>query len=133
MSKFLLNLLVQISKSLAYSKIQFFIRKEILFNFRPNRPSGQPAHPAFRPRVAREPKPVHPAFWPRAARQAEPAHQAHSFPPPPSPSSLHAPAAPLPPLAPPHHGRCAAPLPHYGATAMNMPPSLTRSCAFTRT
>jgi hypothetical protein len=47
MSKFLLNLLVQNSKALVYSKIQFFIRKGISFNFRPNRPSGQPAYPAF--------------------------------------------------------------------------------------
>jgi hypothetical protein len=99
MSKFLLNFIVQISKALAYSKIQFFIRKEILFNFRPNRPSGQPAHPAFRPRAAREAEPAHSAFWPRAARQAELAHQAQSF--PPSPSSFNAPAALLPPLAPP--------------------------------
>jgi hypothetical protein len=48
MSKFLLNLLVQISKALIYSKIKFY--SEIFFpHFRPNRPSSQPAHPEFRP------------------------------------------------------------------------------------
>jgi hypothetical protein len=48
MSKFLLNLL-QISKTFLYSKIQFLFGKEFFLRFRPNRPSGQPAHPAFRP------------------------------------------------------------------------------------
>jgi hypothetical protein len=45
MSKFLLNLLLQISKALVYSKNQIFIRKRIFLHFRPNRPSGQPAQP----------------------------------------------------------------------------------------
>jgi hypothetical protein len=45
-------------QSLGMFKNSIYIRKEIFFNFRP---SGQPAHPAF---------------WPRAAKQAEPAHQA---------------------------------------------------------
>jgi hypothetical protein len=48
MSTFLLNLLLQISKALVYSKIKFLFGKEFFHHFRPNRPSGQPAHPAFR-------------------------------------------------------------------------------------
>jgi hypothetical protein len=49
MSKFLLNLLVQISKALVNSKIQFLFGKEFFLRFRPNRPSGQPACPASQP------------------------------------------------------------------------------------
>jgi hypothetical protein len=41
MSKFLLNLIVQISKAMVYSKIKFYSEK----NFFPS----LPAHPAFRP------------------------------------------------------------------------------------
>jgi hypothetical protein len=40
MSKFLLNLLLQISKALVNSKIQFLIRKFIFPDFRPGRPRG---------------------------------------------------------------------------------------------
>ena len=40
MSKFLLNLPVQISKALVNSKIQFLIRKFIFPDFRPGRPRG---------------------------------------------------------------------------------------------
>jgi hypothetical protein len=50
MSKFLLNLHLQISKASVYSKIKIVIQKIIFPHFRPNRPSGQPAHPAFPPR-----------------------------------------------------------------------------------
>jgi hypothetical protein len=46
MSKFFLNLLVQISKALVYSKIKFYSEKNFP-HFRPNRPSSQPAHPDF--------------------------------------------------------------------------------------
>jgi hypothetical protein len=49
MSKFLLNLLLQISKALVNSKIQFLFGKEFFLHFRPNRPSGQPARPASQP------------------------------------------------------------------------------------
>jgi hypothetical protein len=56
-------------QSIGIFKNSIFITKEIFFNFRPNRPSGQPTHLAF---------------WPRAAKQAEPAPQAV----PPFPSSL---------------------------------------------
>jgi hypothetical protein len=49
MSKFLLNLLLQISKAFVYSKIKLLFRKEFFLHFRPNRPSGQLAHPAFWP------------------------------------------------------------------------------------
>jgi hypothetical protein len=41
MSKFLLNLLVQISKAMVYSKIKFYSEKKFF--------SLLPAHPAFRP------------------------------------------------------------------------------------
>ena len=40
MSKFLLNLLLQISKALVNSKIQFLIQKFIFPDFRPGRPRG---------------------------------------------------------------------------------------------
>jgi hypothetical protein len=40
MSKFLLNLLIQISKALTNSKIQFLIQKFIFLDFRPGRPPG---------------------------------------------------------------------------------------------
>jgi hypothetical protein len=59
MQKFLLNLFVQISKALVYSKIQFLYGKEFSFNFRPKRPNIHPT-----------------AFWPRAIQQAKLAHQA---------------------------------------------------------
>jgi hypothetical protein len=49
MSKFLLNLLLQISKVLINSKIQFLFGKEFFLRFRPNRPSGQPARPTSQP------------------------------------------------------------------------------------
>jgi hypothetical protein len=55
MSKFLLNLLVQISKAYVNSKILFFILKGISFSFRPswpNRPTGLLSlltQPAFLP------------------------------------------------------------------------------------
>jgi hypothetical protein len=49
MSKFHLNLLLQISKAFLHSKIQFLFEKEFFLHFRPNRPSGQPAHLAFQP------------------------------------------------------------------------------------
>jgi hypothetical protein len=48
MSKFLLNLL-QISKALLYSKINFLFRKECFFTFGPERPSGQLTRPASQP------------------------------------------------------------------------------------
>jgi hypothetical protein len=48
MSKFLLNLLVQISKALVYSKIKFYSEKNFP-HFWPNRPSSQPARLDFRP------------------------------------------------------------------------------------
>jgi hypothetical protein len=60
-SKFLLNLLVQISKALVYSKIHFLSEKNFSSTFGPIGPVA--SHP------------IHP-FWPRAAKQAEPAHQA---------------------------------------------------------
>jgi hypothetical protein len=95
-------------QSLVIFKNSIFTRKEIFFNFWPNRPSGQPAHPAF---------------WPRAAKQTMPAHQAAPRPPPlPLPPSLTEPTAPPPPpLMPLCHGCCAASLPRHGATPTDAP------------
>jgi hypothetical protein len=66
MSKFLLNLLLQISKALVNSKIQFLIQK--FFSLLSAWPTPQPvrplAQPAHRPRYPRRPKqsrPAHPA------------------------------------------------------------------------
>jgi hypothetical protein len=66
MSKFLLNLLLQISKALVNSKIQFFIRKFFsLLSARPTpwpvRPLAQPAHRLRRPRRLKSSRPAHPA------------------------------------------------------------------------
>jgi hypothetical protein len=61
MTKFLLNLLVQISKAFIYSKIQFLFEKEFSSTFGPISPVAS--------------WPIRP-FWPRVARQAESAHQA---------------------------------------------------------
>jgi hypothetical protein len=74
MSKFLLNLLMQISKCLVYSKIQFLFEKKFSSTFGPIGPVAS--------------RPIRP-FLPRAARQAEPTPQAvpRRFPfLPPSPS-----------------------------------------------
>jgi hypothetical protein len=53
MSKFLLNLLLQISKALINSKIQFLIQKFLFPDFRPGRPRGPlglwPSPPTDRP------------------------------------------------------------------------------------
>jgi hypothetical protein len=68
MSKFLLNLLLQIPEALVNSKIQFLIRK--LFSLLSPRPTPQPvwplAHPAHRP--------CHPC----RLKQSLPAHPAHA-------------------------------------------------------
>jgi hypothetical protein len=66
MSKFFLNLLLQISKALVNSKIQFLIRK--FFSLlsarqtpRPVRPLAQPAHRLHHPRRPKQSRPAHPA------------------------------------------------------------------------
>jgi hypothetical protein len=67
MSKFLLNLLVQISKALVNSKIQFLIQKFFFFVFGPANPT---AHSAFGPAGPTGPSPhtgrSHPCrpIWP---------------------------------------------------------------------
>jgi hypothetical protein len=66
MSKFLLNLLLQISKALVNSKIQFLIRKFFsLLSARPTprpiRPLAQPAHRSRHPRRLKSSRPAHPA------------------------------------------------------------------------
>jgi hypothetical protein len=47
MSKFLLNLLVQISKAMVYSKIKFYSEKNFSRHFRPIRPFGPAAAHSF--------------------------------------------------------------------------------------
>jgi hypothetical protein len=66
MSKYLLNLLLQISKALVNSKIQFLIWK--FFSLlsagptpRPVRPLTQPAHQPRRPHRLKSSRPAHPA------------------------------------------------------------------------
>jgi hypothetical protein len=66
MSKFLLNLLLQISKALVNSKIQFLIQKFFpLLSARPTprpiRPLAQPAHRLRRPCRPKLCRPAHPA------------------------------------------------------------------------
>jgi hypothetical protein len=64
MSKFLLNLLPQISKALVNSKIQFLIRKFLFPYFRPGRPCGPlglwPASPLVAPPPQAETIPADP-------------------------------------------------------------------------
>jgi hypothetical protein len=92
-SKFHLNLLLQISKALVYSKIQFLFRKEFSFNFRPKRPNT--IWP-FCPEWPTKPRPL-----------------------PFLPSSLEPAAPPPPPLVPLRHGHRTALLPCHGATPMD--------------
>jgi hypothetical protein len=66
MSKFLLNLLLQISKALVNSKIQFLIRKFFFLilacpTLRPTQPLAQTAHWPRRPAGRNRPSPAHPA------------------------------------------------------------------------
>jgi hypothetical protein len=97
-------------QSLSIFKNSIFIRKEFFFNFRPNRPSGQPAHPAFlalSDQAGRAPPPL-----PLAPSLTEPA------------------APPPPPLAPPRHGRRTAPLPRHGATPTDAPLLNSVACLY---
>jgi hypothetical protein len=102
-----LNLLVQISKALVYSKIQFLAEKNFSSTFDP---IGLVAS-----------RPIQP-FWPRAAKQAEPADQAAPLPLPPSLTELAAP--------PPHHGCRVAPLPRHGATPTDAPLLNSVACLY---
>jgi hypothetical protein len=65
MSKFLLNLLLQISKALVNSKFQFLIRKFIFPDFRPGRPRGPlglwPSQPLAAPLPAGRKRPAGPS------------------------------------------------------------------------
>jgi hypothetical protein len=65
MSKFLLNLLLQISKALVNSKIQFLIQKLIFVTFGP---TDLAAHSAFGPAGSR---------WPRCPSRPKPPTPAH--------------------------------------------------------
>jgi hypothetical protein len=71
MSKFLQNLLLQISKALLNSKIQFLIRKFIFPDFRPGRPAARlasgPASPLAAPLPAGRKRPAGPSS-PRVGR-----------------------------------------------------------------
>jgi hypothetical protein len=91
-SKFLLNLLVQIFQSLGIFKNQILFGREFFFNFWPNRLSGQPAHLVF----------LAPSS--QAGRAGPPGHA-----PLPLAPSLTEPAASPPPLTQPCHGRRTAP------------------------
>jgi hypothetical protein len=76
MSKFLLNLLVQISKALVYSKIKFYSEKNFPRHFRPIQPFGPAmAHSfLFQPAVFLPPLP----HWASASRTAQPILTAQS-------------------------------------------------------
>jgi hypothetical protein len=69
MSKFLLNLLVQISRALVYSKIKFYSEKNFPRHFRPTRPFGlvsffyRPIFPPL-PHWASASRPAQPTAWP---------------------------------------------------------------------
>jgi hypothetical protein len=98
-SKFLLNLLLQISKALVYLKINFLFGKEFFLHFQPNRPSGQPAHLAF---------------WPTQPTQPSSSSPRRSS----ATSSSSRATAPWTPPPPP------APWSHNGRPPNNFPPSL---------
>jgi hypothetical protein len=70
MSKFLLNLILQISKALVNSKIQFLIQKSFFLTFGPANFTGPlglwPSQPRW-PRCPRRPKPPSPAHPARAS------------------------------------------------------------------
>jgi hypothetical protein len=70
MSKFFLNLLVQISKALVYSKIKFYSEKNFPRHFRPIRPFGPVSF--FSNRLIFPPLP----HWASASRPAQPTRMA---------------------------------------------------------
>jgi hypothetical protein len=89
MSKFLLNILVQISKALVYSKIKFYLEKNFPRHFRPIQPFG----PVSFFISANFPSPYH---WASTFRPAQPTRMAQptTFLLPPAPkSSAHGAAA----------------------------------------
>jgi hypothetical protein len=100
MSKFLLNLLLQIPKALINSKIQFLIRKFLFPDFRPGRPRGPlglwPSQPTGHAVPAGQNRPVGPSS-PRVGRVfmgntfSSSVHAFPSRPPPPRFSDNRAP------------------------------------------
>jgi hypothetical protein len=129
MSKFILNLLVQISKALVYSTVQFFIRKGISFNFWPNRPSGQPAHSAFlAPSSQAGRVPPSPFSLPHRAGSAAASSRATAVPWTPPFLPCHGAATVAQPLTPPSSIGCNSPLlhssnsSHEGANYHRRPP-----------
>jgi hypothetical protein len=142
MSKFLLNLLVQIFKALVNSKIQFLIQKFFFFAFGPANLTGplglSPSRPRW-PLSSRGPKPSLPA---QLARASVAYFQKYVFPfgsrlpswPPPSRLSVKwAPAVSFVfPPAPPDPGRVAADFhraaaPRAARSAPQLPPSHYRT------
>ncbi len=131
MSKFLLNLLLQISKALVNSKIQFLIQKFFFLilarpTLRPTRPLAQPAHWPRRPAGRNRPRrPIQPARRSRLhGKYVFPfGSRLPSRPPLPRPSDNRAPAvSSVPHLQPPELAR-AAQLRTSGATEP-LPPRL---------
>jgi hypothetical protein len=138
MSKFLLNLLVQISKALVYSKIKFYSEKNFPRHFRPIRPFGPVSffyRTIFRP-LPTGPRPSgrpSPPAWPNQprffflphrsrARMAPP--PAGLTPPPRSPRRLQRKrkmAASSPPSFPPIN-RCHSPPFQSWKSAPSTPP-----------
>jgi hypothetical protein len=72
MSKFLLNLLVQISKALIYSKIKFYLKKKFFRRFRPIRPFGLAAAHLFFFQSAAPPLPTRPRPLSRPSSPSRP-------------------------------------------------------------
>jgi hypothetical protein len=102
MSKFLLNLLVQISKALVYSKNQILFRKQ----FSPS----LSAHPAFQPSFFLPADFPTPSHWASAFRPAQPTRTAQ-------PATFLLPPAPKPSA----HG-AAAGRPRAASTVARIPP-----------
>jgi hypothetical protein len=94
MSKFLLNLLVQISKGMVYSKIKFYLEKNFSRHFRPIRPFGPAAAHSFF-LLSNRPLPLFPLglgltaglAGPRAGGAPPNCHLPHRKPPPAAPPS----------------------------------------------
>jgi hypothetical protein len=82
MSKFLLNLLVQISKAMVYSKIKFYSEKKFFRHFRPIRPFGPPAAHSFFFLPAAPPSSTGPRPQGRTSRPAHQWRPIESSPPP---------------------------------------------------
>jgi hypothetical protein len=92
MSKFLLNLLVQISKAMVYSKIKFYSKKNFSRHFRPIRPFGPAASHSFF--LSNRPLPLFPLGLGLTASPAGPRTGG-------APPNYHLPHRKTPPATPP--------------------------------